>query len=36
MFGTDGIRAFSYNEPLVGKTLIKIGYAYGVFLKKKR
>ena len=35
MFGTDGIRAFSYKEPLVGKTLIKIGYAYGVFLKKK-
>ena len=35
MFGTDGIRAFPYKEPLTAKTLIKIGYAYGIFLKKK-
>jgi phosphoglucosamine mutase len=35
MFGTDGIRAFPYKPPLDEKSIIRIGYSYGIFLKKK-
>ncbi|MEE2702144.1 MAG: hypothetical protein VYB18_03800 [Thermodesulfobacteriota bacterium] len=35
MFGTDGIRAFPYKPPLDEKSIIRIGYSYGIFLKNK-
>ena len=34
MFGTDGIRGFSFKEPLTKTTIFKIGYSFATYLKK--